>query len=105
MKQMNCATHRRSSDHLLPLDPDEYRWPPQRFPKSVRYLRVCYEPDDRPNAFKPRYSESPFRNRHNRPSLGKGRKNLYVAGMNWSRGDLHENIIRPEFFALKLTLG
>ena len=75
------------------------------FPKSVRYLRVCSEPDDRPNAFKPRYSESPLRNRHNRPSLGKGRKNLYVAGMNWSRGDLHENIIRPEFFALKLTLG
>jgi hypothetical protein len=27
MKQMNCATHRRGSDHLLPLDPDEYRWP------------------------------------------------------------------------------
>src|SRR6202048_766107 len=31
VKQMNCATHRRGSDHLLPLDPDEYRWPPQRF--------------------------------------------------------------------------
>src|SRR5258708_31299345 len=35
MKQMNCATHRRGSDHLLPFDPDEYRWPPQRFQTQV----------------------------------------------------------------------
>jgi hypothetical protein len=40
MKQMNCATHRRGSDHLLPLDPDEYRWPPQRFQSQVAKIRL-----------------------------------------------------------------
>jgi hypothetical protein len=40
MKQMNRATHRRGSDHLLPLDPDEYRWPPQRFQSQVAKIRV-----------------------------------------------------------------
>jgi hypothetical protein len=40
MQQMNCATHRRGSDHLLPLDPDEYRWPPQRFQSQVAKIRV-----------------------------------------------------------------
>jgi len=38
VKQMNCATQRRGSDHLLPLDPYEYRWSPKRLqtqaPKS-----------------------------------------------------------------------
>src|SRR4029077_11840666 len=40
MKQMNCATHRRGSDHLLSLDPDEYRWPPQRFQTQVAKIRL-----------------------------------------------------------------
>src|SRR6266478_3433810 len=40
MKQMNCATHRRGSDHLLPLDPDEYRWPPQRFQTQVAKIHL-----------------------------------------------------------------
>jgi|GEM_PF-4293978 hypothetical protein len=40
MKQMNCAMHRRGSDHLLPLDPDEYRWPPQRFQTQLAKLRL-----------------------------------------------------------------
>src|SRR5260370_9372290 len=40
MEQMNCATHRRSSDHLLPLDPDEYRWPPHRFQTQVAKIRL-----------------------------------------------------------------
>src|SRR6266853_1806091 len=40
MKQMNCATHRRGSDHLLPLDPDEYRWPPKRFQTQVAKIRL-----------------------------------------------------------------
>ena len=40
MEQMNCATHRRGSDHLLPLDPDEYRGPPQRFQSQIAKIRV-----------------------------------------------------------------
>src|SRR6266404_304282 len=40
MKQMNCATHRRGPDHLLPLDPDEYRGPPKRFQTQVAKIRL-----------------------------------------------------------------
>src|ERR1700694_896107 len=40
MKQMNCAEHRRGSDHLLPLDPDEHRWPPQRLQTQVTKIRL-----------------------------------------------------------------
>src|ERR1700747_338624 len=34
------ATHRRGSNHLLPLDPDEYGWPPQRFQTQVAKIRL-----------------------------------------------------------------
>src|SRR5882757_9916274 len=43
MKQVNCATHRRGSDHLLPLDPDEYRWPPQRFQTQLANIRLEWQ--------------------------------------------------------------
>src|SRR5882757_2472963 len=37
---MNCATHRRGSNHLLPLNPDEYRWPPKRLQTQVAKIRI-----------------------------------------------------------------
>src|ERR1700738_5340467 len=40
VKEMKCAPPRRGSDHLLPLDPDEYRWPPQRFQTQVAKIRL-----------------------------------------------------------------
>src|SRR5260370_12903915 len=40
MKKMNRATHSRGSDHLLPLDPDENRWPPQRFQSQTAKIRL-----------------------------------------------------------------
>src|SRR5882762_7080362 len=45
MKQMNCAAYGRGSDHLLSLNPYEYRWSPKRFQTEVAKIRL-----DRQNA-------------------------------------------------------
>src|SRR5712671_8023515 len=40
MKQVNCATYRRGSDHLLPFDPHKYRWPPERLQTQIPKIRL-----------------------------------------------------------------
>jgi len=37
--------------------------------------------------------------------LRKGGKNMDITGMDWSRADLYEDIVRAELFAFELTFG
>ena len=63
------------------------------FAKPVRRLGVCSDLENRPDALKSRNSQSSFRNRHDRPPLRKGGKNMDITGMDWSiRGKSLESV-------------
>src|SRR6267378_7459690 len=68
-----------SNDHIF--SPSTRCWKERNtlaFAKPLRRLCVCSEPNDRPDALKPRYPYSSFRNGLDRSSLRKSGKNLDI---------------------------
>src|SRR5437870_12486760 len=75
------------------------------FAKPLRRLGVCSDLENRPDALKSRNSQSSFRNRHDRPPLRKGGKNMDITGMDRSSTDLYKDIVNSEVFGFELTFG
>src|SRR5438445_890515 len=89
----NCQEGVVSNDHIF--CPSTLCWKERNtlaFAKPLRGLCVCSEPNDRPDALKPRYSYSSFRNGLDRSSLTQSGQDLDITGIDSSTEELDENL-------------